>query len=287
MVVVNEKIPDSVIIPDAVLSRTPGGVLNPRTKTRSRDRNKTRTVVKRYTKREERVDKGKTEKTVELLAPSADGSRGGAAELGLTNSNSRGGPKSRFFGFGGNAHHIVYVVDRSGSMAVAFDLVRHEMLKSISRLQPVQDFDIILFANNKVIEGPRKRLAAADNANKLAAQRFMRQITASGQTTALPAMRRAFKVLQAANPRKPGKLVYLLTDGLFAGITGGSVYQAENGATLRGHKAVVQWLRDNNKDKKILINTFLYQSKDPVAVEVMQTIAHENGGRFKQISADE
>jgi len=215
----------NVVIPDAVLNPLrPGGVMDPRTKTLSRSQNEKRTVVKRYTKREDRVDKGKTEKTVELLAPSADGAKGGAAELGLTNSDSRGGPRSRFFGSGGNAYHIVYVVDRSGSMMASFDDVRYEMLKSISRLQPVQDFDIILFAENKVIEGPRHRMVPADQTNKLDAVRFMNAQRPAGQTTALPALKRAFTVLKYADNRKPGKLIYLLTDALFEGMTGGSVY---------------------------------------------------------------
>jgi len=288
MVVVNDKIPESVIIPDAVLNeRNPGGVMNPRTKQLSRSHNERRTVVKRYSKREERVDKGKTEKTVELLAPSADGARGGAAELGLTNSDSRGGPRSRFFGSGGNAYHIIYVVDRSGSMAPTFDEVRIEMLKSISRLKPVQDFSIILFSNNKYIEGPSKRLVSASIENKLSATDFLKKINASGQTTVLPALKRAFTIFKYADLRRPGKLIYLLSDGDFAGITGGSVYQTDDGRTLNGNPAVVRWLKDNNKAKKIYINTFLYHSKDGSAVKVMKQVALDNGGRFKQISADE
>ena len=288
MVVVNEKIPDQVIVPDAVLNPTnPGGVMNPKTKQLSRSHNERRTVVKRYSKREERVDKGKTEKTVELLAPSADGAKGGAAELGLTNSDSRGGPRSRFFGSGGNAYHIIYIVDRSGSMAPTFDEVRIEMLKSISRLQPVQDFSVILFSNSKYIEGPAKKLVSAEIKNKLSANDFLKQITASGQTTVLPALQRAFTLFKYADPRRPGKLVYLLSDGDFAGITGGSRYVSEDGRELNGNEAVVHWLRDNNKAKKIYVNTFLYHSKDPTAIKVMQQVAQENGGRFKQISSDE
>lgn len=278
----------NVIIPDAVLNTLrPGGVMDPKTKQLSRSQNEKRTVVKRYTKREDRVDKGKTEKTVELLAPSADGAKGGAAELGLTNSDSRGGPKSRFFGSGGNAYHIVYVVDRSGSMVASFDDVRFEMLKSISRLQPVQDFDIILFAENTVIEGPRHRLVPADHTNKLAAVRFMNAQRPAGATTALPALKRAFTVLKYADKRRPGKLIYLLTDALFEGMTGGSTYQTADGKTLQGHEAVIEWLKDNNKDRTVYINTFLYESKDPGAVKVMETIAQQHGGRFEQISSDQ
>jgi len=267
-------------------------VMNPKTETVSKSQNERRTVVKRYTKREEQVDKGKTEKTIELLAASSDGAHGGAADLGLTASDAAGGPKSRFFGSGGNAgYHIVYVVDRSGSMAPTFQQVQNEMLKSISQLKQAQDFSIILFADNQCIEGPQKRLVSAELVNKIAANNFLKDITASSTTTVLPALKRAFQILKYADASKPGRLIYLLSDGDFAGISGGSEYTGADGRVLNGNEAAIQWLRDNNpkEEKKGLVhvNTFLYLSKDEEAKKVMETIAKENSGRFKLISADE
>lgn len=282
-----EKRSDSIIIPDAALNLdNPGGVMDPKTATVSKSQAERRTVVKRYTKREDQVDKGKTEQTVQLLAASSDGARGGAADLGLTNSDAAGGPKSRFFGGGGNAYHIVYVVDRSGSMAPTFQEVQQEMVKSISKLQPVQDFTVIFFSEGEYIEGPQKRLVSAEMVNKLAATKFLKEITAQSSTMVLPALKRAFQILKFADARRPGRLIYLLSDGDFAGISGGSTY---NG--LSGNDAVVQWLRDNNPKEEakglVHVNTFLYLNKDPEPIKVMETIAKENGGRFKLISGDE
>jgi len=287
MVAVDTAIPNTVVIPDAALNLdNPGGVMNPKTETVSRSQNERRTVVKRYTKREDQVDKGKTEQTIQLLAASADGARGGAADLGLTNSDAAGGPQSRFFGSGGNAYHIVYVVDRSGSMAPTFQDVQQEMVKSIAKLQPVQDFTVIFFSDGKYIEGPQKRLVSAEMTNKLAATKFLKEITAQSSTMVLPALKRAFQLLKYADPRWPGRLIYLLSDGDFAGISGGSTY---NG--LSGNEAVVQWLRDNNPKEEakglVHVNTFLYLNKDAEPIKVMKTIAKENGGRFKLISPDE
>jgi Mg-chelatase subunit ChlD len=292
MVTVVSKIPTDIIIPDAALNLdNPGGVMNPKTETVSKSEADRRTVVKRYTKREEQVDKGKTEQTIQLLAASSDGAHGGAADLGLTTSDAAGGPRSRFFGSGGNAYHIAYVVDRSGSMAPTFEQVRIEMLKSISKLQRAQDFTIILFAENQFVEGPEKRLVLAELENKLKANGFLKDITASGQTTVLPALKRAFQILKYADLSKPGRLVYLLSDGDFAGMSGGSTYTGTDGRALNGNEAVIQWLRDNNpKDEKkglVHVNTFLYLNKDEDAMKVMDTIAKENGGRFKLISSDE
>jgi len=287
MVVGNKKIPNSIVIPDAALSLDhPGGVMHPKTETVSKSKNDRRTVVKRYTKREDQVDKGKTEQTVQLLAASSDGARGGAAELGLTNSDAAGGPRSRFFGSGGNAYHIVYVIDRSGSMAPTFQEVRQEMANSIANLKPVQDFTVIFFGEKEFLEGPRKNLVSAEMANKLAAIKFVNNVTTSGSTMVLPALERGFKLLQFVDKLRPGRLIYLFSDGDFAGISGGSIYKG-----LDGNEAVVQWLRDNNPKQEakglVHVNTFLYQSKDPEAIKVMKTIKEENGGRFKLISADE
>ena len=213
----------------------------------------------------------------------------GKLDLGEEDSNSA--PPSKFFDSAANAHHIVYVVDRSGSMAPTFQQVQLEILKSINKLQPEQDFTIILFADNQFIEGPQKKMVLAKLENKVAAVNFLKDITASGPTTVLPALKRAFLLLKYAEASKPGRLVYLLSDGDFAGISGGSEYTGADGRVLNGNEAAIQWLRDNNpkEEKKGLVhvNTFLYLSKDEEARKVMETIAKENSGRFKLISADE
>jgi len=186
---------------------------------------------------------------------------------------------------GWSPRRVVYVIDRSGSMAVTFDEVRVEVLKSISRLKPEQEFHIILFAYNKPIEGPERKLLAATADNKLAAKRFLRRNTASGQTFALPALKRAFAVLGNAKGRARGGVIYLLTDGDFSGMAGGSPYVTKDGKKLRGNEAVIQFLRDYNPkgENQVHVHTFLYHSKDAAVVKVMKNIAKENGGRFKHI----
>lgn len=213
----------------------------------------------------------------------------GKLDLGEEDSNSA--PPSKFFDSAANAHHIVYVVDRSGSMAPTFQEVQLEILKSISKLQPEKDFTIILFGDNQFIEGPQKRMVTADQENKLAARNFLREITASGPTTVLPALKRAFQVLKQADARKTGRVIYLLSDGDFAGMSGGSQYMAADGRVLNGNEAVIQWLWDNNpKDEKngrVHVSTLLYLSGDKEAKKIMETIAKDSGGRFKLITPDE
>jgi Mg-chelatase subunit ChlD len=188
-------------------------------------------------------------------------------------------------------YNIVYLVDRSGSMAPTFERVRLEILKSISRLQRSDNFTIIFFADGNFIEGPQKKMVSADNENKLAGDNFLKDITATGSTTVLPGLKRAFQILKYSDPRKPGRIISLLSDGDFAGMSGGSQYKAADGKTLRGNEAVIQWLRENNpkeeKKGRVHVFTFLYGNTDEEARKVMETIAKENAGRFKLISADD
>lgn len=264
-----------------------GGFRSRLTDRASRGRNDRRTVVQRRTRRDGRIDPGVTEKTIDIIGIGKEGSREGAdAELGLRDQDIRG---RGFYDEGdpvpGGAYNIVYVIDRSGSMSMTFDEVKGEMIRSISRLKGFHDFHIILFSDNRVIEGPRRRLVPADLKHKLAAWRFLRPQGASGHTTALVALKRAFAVL--SRTRRPGKLIYLLSDGHFAGLTGGSTHRAPDGRLLQGNEAVVQWLRDHNATGDVYINTLLLHSKDQTAIRVLRTIAHKNGGRFKHISRDE
>jgi len=276
-----------IFVPPPQMGRM-GGFDNPRERIVTDGDSDKRTVVRPRKTRETKIDRGRTEKKVNLLAAGAEGGRSGAQkELGLRDSTTRGGPE--FLDVPGpvGVHNVVYVVDRSGSMAASFDGVRVEMIDSIRRLKPHHNFHIILFGDNRTIEGPGRALVPANDASKTVALRFLRNQRPTGQTTALPALKRAFDVLAHVPRDRPGKLIYLLSDGDFAGVSGGSWYKPPDGRRLNGNAAVLQWLRDHNRARDVLINTFLLDSTDRVAVDVLRTIATENHGRFKHISPDE
>ncbi len=186
----------------------------------------------------------------------------------------------------GGARNIVFVVDRSGSMAKTFQEVKGEMGRCISRLVPEQMFHVVLFGDGKTIEGPRRGLVNATDGNKQVAWDFLKEQTASGTTTALVALQRAFAVL-GTRPANESKLIYLVSDGDFSGLSGGSQYRAADGRMIAGNEAVLQWLADNNKGPKVYIHTVLLHSTDETAVKVLKAIAASNGGRFKYISTDE
>mgnify|MGYP001235025810 CR=1 FL=1 len=272
--VIQNKIAKEVVFPDAFsdvmgVSVNPGD-MNPELKATQQLR---RTENKAWAQREANMatDAGETDKRVELIGRGAGGSAGGPlADYGLKRGGSGLGPRTGFAGIVGNAHHIVYVIDRSGSMLRTFDYVRREMIISISRLdQNQQDFHVILFAAGPPIEKEPKRLVPATKEHKQSVARFLNAVRAEGQTNPVPALQRAFQVLQRADAR-PGKLVYLLTDGVFP-----------------NNKQVLETIALGNKDRDILINTYLYGDRPPEAEKVMQQIAKENGGRYRFVPPEE
>jgi hypothetical protein len=183
-------------------------------------------------------------------------------------ANGVSGPRSSFFGTGALAHHVVYVLDRSGSMFDTFDDVCRQVLTSLSRLSPQQDFHIILFADGAAMEMPPSALVPPSRANKLAAAEFLEAASPAHQTDPIPAVLRAFDLLEAAGD-SPGKVIYFLTDGLLP-----------DGAGL------LRLIAQRNLGGQVRINTYLFGGRDEAAAAVMRRIAEENGGVFKQLNPE-
>jgi len=162
-------------------------------------------------------DSGKTKTRVTL----GRGSSAGSSDEPFGKSGGGGGTVGSFYGtgLGGGARHVIYVIDRSGSMVTVFDYVRLQMQLSIGDLTENQDFHIVLFADEKTIEGPSNRLVKATADNKVAVVEFLErdEVRPRGRTTALVALKRAFQVFKSGSDQK-GQILLLLTDGEFAGI---------------------------------------------------------------------
>jgi len=260
-------------IPDAELSDDPGGRVNPGKSDPDMD-SRSMEMVKQdqWAQRDSTIaqaDMGKTDNKVTVIGLSGGSGGGSSAKFGLSTGGSGAGPKSRFFGTGGNAYHVVYVVDRSGSMLPTLDLVKHEMRRSISRLSAQQSFHIIFFAWGEPKELPMRSLMYATEQNKKAAAAYLRTVQAKGKTEPIPAVRRAFSVLARPKNKRKGKLVYLLTDGEFV----------DNAATLAA-------IRKLNPRGEIHINTILHKHESQPAIDVLRKIAAQNGGKFKFVEGD-
>lgn len=260
---VTQDPPEDIIIPDAVLSENPGGRMTPSQRRSQADQSAQQTQKRQFVRKTTlSTDAGKTTTPVNIIGVAGSGASS-KGDLGMnTAAAAGGGPKSSFFGSGGNAFNVVYVIDRSGSMVDTFDLVRQEMLYSIGRLQNTQMFHIILFAEGRPIENAPRRLIPATRRNTKEAAKFLMEVTPETQTDPIPAINRAYAVLRGA--KKRGKLIYLLTDGVFP-----------------DNQKVLHTIEEKNTGKnKVYINTFLYGTKPETAVDVMTRIANMTGGRY-------
>jgi uncharacterized protein with von Willebrand factor type A (vWA) domain len=180
---------------------------------------------------------------------------------------------------GGIAHHVVFLIDMSGSMAMSpdsgslppFEVVRKRMTSTLSRLKEEQDFHIILFCRGIPLEMPTRRLVPATAENKKAAKEFLDDIAPhGGKTDCIPALNRAFDVLAVADSQ-PGKMIFLLTDG-----------------DLGDTDDVKDLLNRRNANGDVRVFVYLVGAgSDPEVVRMLKEIAERNGGKFRHYSESE
>jgi uncharacterized protein with von Willebrand factor type A (vWA) domain len=173
--------------------------------------------------------------------------------------------RSEFCGLNGYSHHVIYLIDRSGSMIDGLDAVKDKIIKSVNGLWPQHDFHVIMFADGQPLEKRPMALTPPTEAHKLAVVEFLDKIRAEGTANPINAINRAFDVMDKANAN-PGKIIYLLTDGSFP-----------------DNAAVLKVIRARNAGKDVTINTLLLDEKSPIAVKVMTHIARENGGQYRYV----
>ncbi len=194
------------------------------------------------------------------------GSGDGSGPMAMFGAPGGGGigPKGPVFGHGGNARLITFVCDASGSMINKMASLKNELGKAVQGLRPIQAFGIVFFQDEK-FSSLDSALVAATPENKRKAQKFLEDITTTGTTNPLPGIELAFK--------QHPQLIYILTDGDFP-----------------DNDAVLKKIRELNKDKKVKINTIAFVSSsdtDTAFLELLKTIAKENGGVFKHVAEDE
>ncbi len=265
------NVAEGVTVPDANLSKRLGSKLNPaRRQSKLRTKSMARTA-RSWAERNETLstDQGRTKDPVPLHGLEGGPGGGDAGDFGMR-SGAGGAPRSRFMGTGGNAYHIVLVVDRSGSMVgYSFDCVRREMYKTITQLLRTQTFHVILFARGldpKKDENPPRRLVTGSVRNKREALEFLKGVSCVGgfPTNPLAALQRAFSILASPPNDKPGKIIFLLTDGEF-----------------HDNEEVRRKIRQWNKKGDVRVNTILYGVRGDDIQKALEQIATENGGTFK------
>ncbi len=180
-----------------------------------------------------------------------------------------------FYGAGGNARDIVYVIDASGSLIDSFEFVLAELRRSINGLSAEQRFTVVFFQNDKLIEPPPGGLKRAEPRVK---QEVLAWIAPGAGRVTPVGSSNPLKAIERAMGYRP-HLVYLLSDE----ITGRGVYELDQQSLLAAiGKANVQHTR---------INTIQFLYPDPLTAQgrkgTMELIALTTGGRYRFVDARE
>ena len=260
--IVDETEAERIIIPDARLSETPRSMIDPDQDQLDLKKDKVRKKTRKYAYRKQQAKNmlaeipDKKSSGLKIIGIGAGGG-GQASAYGLS-AGAGDGPKASFYGSGGNAYKVCYVIDRSGSLLDTFDYLRDELKRSIRALAPKQQFHVVFFAAGRPEEMPQRKLIYATQKNKDAAFEFLDAIVPGGRTDPIASLERAFKC-------KP-ELIYFMTDGDFA-------------------PDVKIKLRRLNHAKKVKINTLSFIFKP--GEKLLREIAEEHGGRYKHVSEDD
>lgn len=278
--VAQNRLPITITLTDPILPSDPGDKptmvpsKNPDVKTNTNNSRKERSI--NLPRRDEQIQTpGRPEgRPGETLKRGADGLIGismtpntpgdGGLDLhgppGIFRPSGDGdGPRGKFVG------SVVYVIDRSGSMVDSFDLLRLELVSSISRLESPSKFHVIFFCDNQPQENRSRCLTDPSKEAKAELADFIKDVRPSGQTDPIPALERALEVLN--DPQAPApKVIHLLTDGEFP-----------------NNAKVLNLVRSKAAPRGVRIQTYLYGSQSGPAEQVLRAVAQETGGNYRFI----
>lgn len=256
------------IIPVARLSDNPGGQLSESEAVDLQATQNVRQVQSEEVATEQSMDNlnANTDSKLELIGLSGGGAAGKIAPFGTTTGTSSG-IGARFYGAGGNATKIIYVIDASGSLIDTLPFVVKELKRSISELSDKQQFTVIFFQSGSAIEVPPRgwKNATSDTKKKVADWITLEtgNIIPRGSTNPVQALNLALKY-------RP-ELIFILSDN----ITGHGRYEVDRDELMK-------MLNDSNKDRKIKINTIQFLYPDPL--NTLQDVAKQHGGIFKFVT---
>ncbi|MEX0655107.1 MAG: vWA domain-containing protein [Phycisphaeraceae bacterium] len=192
-----------------------------------------------------------------------------------TGHTSAGQFGTGMFGVRGNARQLVFCIDASGSLIDTLPHVIAELKESIQNLSEQQQFTVVFFQADDVIEVPPPGLRDATSTNK---QRVIEwvdldayNVIPGGRSNPVNAIRRAMRY-------RPD-LVYLLSDN----ITGSGRYEISQRDLLREIE------RANTANTKINTIQFLYPDRlaEGGGRGTMELIARRSGGIYRFISAED
>lgn len=171
------------------------------------------------------------------------------------------------------ATRIVYVVDTSGSMVHTLSFVLDELARSVSRLQPTQSFQVVLFADKPgepgfrtaPIEADRRGLIRATPANRVAVSEWLGRVVAGGRSNPDDGLRAAIEL-------RPD-LIFMLARGIQRTGTGSA--QAERVESLLTRLDELNPIDPKTGHRPAIIKTIQFVDEDPTGL--MQRVARAHG----------
>lgn len=199
------------------------------------------------------------------------------AVSGATLALQRRVPDIRFLGVrSSNAESIVYVVDATGSMLTTMPIVQRELLASIERLTPVQQYQVVTFSGSGADWTPHPdidpgvsalRMLRATTENKRSTAAWLDSLIPGGRATPIEALRKAL----ALRP----DVVFLLSAGDNAARDPGAA-EGETRAILAELEVLNPVdARTDRRQVPIKVVQFL----NPDASGLLTAIADSHGGR--------
>jgi len=181
---------------------------------------------------------------------------------------------TEFFGSGGNARNIVFVLEADGSIISDYPQIVNELASSLGGMTEKQKFSVIVFDGEGVKEVPPrglKRASADAKAKTIKWLRNTRNVRTMGSGDAVAALNRAFKL-------RP-ELVFLLSQNL---------YNPGRGKYELQREEVLDAVRQAPK-RNIAINTIEFNDIDPQAFDatgtkvrltLLEEVAQITGGKY-------
>lgn len=208
-----------------------------------------------------RAEAPQSEIAAELLAPPT------TATTNLTAAHVGEAGRARFAGTASaQANRIVYILDASGSMRLRFPIVVNELMRSLDRLGPKQQFLVVLFQNDEALVpglvGSRPRLLEPTAEYFAGLARWLEEIVAQGTSNPLEALRTAARL-------RPDT-IFLLSNN----ITGAGQYEISQAKLLEELDQLNPVVAATGQ-RAIVINAIQFLDADPL--ETMRHIAERHG----------
>ena len=171
-----------------------------------------------------------------------------------------------------NAQKIVYVVDASGSMIATLPIVIAELDRSISQLEPGQEFSVLCFQKNGTVAlPPQGRLRASSPASRDACVSWLQgSVKPQGRSSPLDALQKALAL-------KPDVIFLLSTN-----ITGSGQFELDRDAILDA----LERMNPRNADgtRRAVIQCVQFLEADPAATLEAISRAHGTPNGFRTLT---